>query len=38
MVVNMVTTNSKQMTTGKAFEYALLNEFQENFKIRLMLK
>lgn len=28
----MVTTNSKQMTTGKAFEYALLNQFQEKLK------
>jgi hypothetical protein len=32
MVVNMVTTNSKQMTTGKAFEYALLTEFQAKLK------
>jgi hypothetical protein len=28
----MVTTNSKQMTTGKAFEYALLTQFQEKLK------
>jgi len=28
----MVTTNSKQMTTGKAFEYALLSQFEEKLK------
>jgi len=28
----MVTTNSKQMTTGKAFEYALLTQFEEKLK------
>jgi hypothetical protein len=28
----MVITNSKQMTTGKAFEYALLTQFQEKLK------
>jgi len=28
----MVTTNSKQMTTGKAFEYALLSQFYEKLK------
>ena len=28
----MVTTNSKQMTTGKAFEYALLSQFEEKVK------
>ena len=28
----MVTTNSKQMTSGKAFEYALLTQFQEKLK------
>lgn len=28
----MVTTNSKQMTTGKAFEYALLTQFEERLK------
>ncbi len=28
----MVTTNSKQMTTGKAFEYALFTQFQEKLK------
>lgn len=32
MAVNMVTTNSKQMTTGKAFEYALLSQFEEKLK------
>jgi hypothetical protein len=28
----MVTTNSKQMITGKAFEYALLSQFEEKLK------
>ena len=28
----MVTINSKQMTTGKAFEYALLSQFEEKLK------
>jgi len=28
----MVTTNSRQMTTGKAFEYALLSQFEEKLK------
>lgn len=28
----MVTKNSKQMTTGKAFEYALLSQFEEKLK------
>ncbi len=28
----MVTTNSRQMTTGKAFEYALLAQFEEKLK------
>jgi len=28
----MVTTNPKQMTTGKAFEYALLSQFEEKLK------
>ena len=28
----MITTNSKQMTTGKAFEYALLFQFEEKLK------
>ncbi len=28
----MVTTNSKQMTMGKAFEYALLSQFEEKLK------
>lgn len=28
----MITTNSKQMTTGKAFEYALLSQFEEKLK------
>jgi len=28
----MVTTNSKQMTTGKAFEYSLLSQFEEKLK------
>ena len=28
----MVTTNSKQMTSGKAFEYVLLTQFQEKLK------
>ena len=28
----MITTNSKQMTTGKAFEYALLTQFEEKLK------
>lgn len=32
MAVNMVTTNSKQMTTGKAFEYALLTQFLEKLE------
>lgn len=32
MAVNMVTTNSKQMTTGKAFEYALLTQFVEKLE------
>lgn len=32
MVVEMVTTNSRQMTTGKAFEYALLTQFKEKLK------
>ncbi len=31
-MINMVTTNSKQMTTGKAFEYALLTQFEEKLK------
>ncbi|MDP2091164.1 MAG: HaeIII family restriction endonuclease [Candidatus Gracilibacteria bacterium] len=30
----MVTTNSKQMTTGKAFEYALLTQFEEKLKYK----
>ena len=28
----MITTNSRQMTTGKAFEYALLSQFEEKLK------
>ncbi|HLD89399.1 MAG TPA: HaeIII family restriction endonuclease [Patescibacteria group bacterium] len=28
----VVTTNSRQMTTGKAFEYALLSQFEEKLK------
>ena len=27
-----VTKNSRQMTTGKAFEYALLSQFEEKLK------
>lgn len=33
-MINMVTTNSKQMTTGKAFEYALLTQFEEKLKYK----
>jgi hypothetical protein len=32
MATETVTTNSRQMITGKAFEYALLNQFQEKLK------
>jgi len=28
----MITTNSRQMTTGKAFEYVLLSQFEEKLK------
>lgn len=31
-MVGMITTNSRQMTTGKAFEYALLSQFEEKLK------
>jgi hypothetical protein len=28
----MTTTNSRQMTTGKSFEYALLTQFEEKLR------
>ncbi len=34
----MVTTNSKQMTTGKSFEYSLLVQFEEKLKDKTSLK
>lgn len=34
----MTTTNSKQMTTGKAFEYALLVQFEEKLKDKTNLE
>ena len=34
----MTTTNSKQMTTGKSFEYALLVQFEEKLKDKTNLE
>ena len=34
----MTTTNSKQMTTGKSFEYALLIQFEEKLKYKTNLE
>ena len=34
----MITTASKQMTTGKAFEYALLVQFEEKLKDKTNLE
>lgn len=34
MVVIMATSKSKQMITGKAFEYALLSQFEEKLKLK----
>jgi len=35
---NTTTRNSKQMTTGKAFEYALLSQFEEKLKNKTNIK
>jgi hypothetical protein len=34
----MASTNSKQMTTGKSFEYALLISFEEKLKDKTNLE